>query len=139
MERTSVTCFVSCLSGLGGQRHGMIMLSFKAASGGLIMFLLTDSPREYVIFPSLSPHTRAHVHTHTDERPLLYSNIASAAESGWDFSSRWVSPSGPLAGQLSSTRTKRIVPVDLNAILCQNEATLAHLFTVVGQSVYLSV
>ena len=32
----------------------------------------------------------------------------------------------------------RIVPVDLNAILCQNEATLAHLFTVVGQSVCLS-
>ena len=79
------------------------------------------------------------MHTHTGERPLLYSNIASAAESGWDFSSRWVSPSGPLAGQLSSIRTKRIVPVDLNAILCQNEATLAHLFTVVGQSVRLSV
>lgn len=74
-------------------------------------------------------------HTHTGERPLLYSNIASAAESGWDFSSRWVSPSGPLAGQLSSIRTMSILPVDLNTILCQNEATLAHLFTVVGQSV----
>lgn len=68
------------------------------------------------------------------ERPFLYSNIASAAESGWDFSSRWLCPSGPSAWQLPSMRTTRIVPVDLNAILCQNEASLAYLFTAMGES-----
>jgi len=42
----------------------------------------------------------------------LYRDIRAAAESGWDFSSRW------LAGRsLATLRTTQIVPVDLNSLL----------------------
>lgn len=66
-----------------------------------------------------------------ERRRYFYSAIASAAESGWDFSSRWLEPG---SSNLSSIRTQRILPVDLNAILCQNELTLYHLYSTVGDT-----
>ena len=59
----------------------------------------------------------------------LYSAIASAAESGWDFSSRWFE-----GVNLSTIRTQSILPVDLNAILCQNEKTLHQFYAATGDS-----
>jgi len=64
-------------------------------------------------------------------RPDFYSSIASAAESGWDFSSRWLK-SG--SSELSSIRTQEILPVDLNAILCQNELTLYRLYSALNNT-----
>ncbi|XP_071957606.1 trehalase-like [Antedon mediterranea] len=58
----------------------------------------------------------------------LFSNIASACESGWDFSSRWFNASN----KLRSARTKNIIPVDLNSVLCKNEKILSDLFWEVG-------
>ena len=43
----------------------------------------------------------------------LYCDIASAAESGWDFSSRWFADQHTLR----TLRTTRVVPADLNAFL----------------------
>jgi alpha,alpha-trehalase len=43
----------------------------------------------------------------------LYRDIRAAAESGWDFSSRWLRDPRSLA----SIETTRIVPVDLNSLL----------------------
>lgn len=63
-------------------------------------------------------------------RNNFYSEVASAAESGWDFSSRWLEPG---SSSLSFIRTHKIVPVDLNAILCENEASLQRLYTATGQ------
>lgn len=60
----------------------------------------------------------------------FYSQITSAAESGMDFSSRWLRDDH----NLSSIHTHSIVPVDLNAILCSNEATLASLYRAIGRS-----
>lgn len=51
----------------------------------------------------------------------VYQNLASAAESGWDFSSRWFAPSV----SLSAIRINRIVPVCLNSLLLRAEHTLA--------------
>ncbi|XP_065920770.1 trehalase-like isoform X2 [Dysidea avara] len=65
-------------------------------------------------------------------RSELFTNLASAAESGWDFSSRWLDTEGPMADQLASIRTTSVVPVELNAILCQNEATLAWFNNITG-------
>jgi alpha,alpha-trehalase len=49
----------------------------------------------------------------------LYSQLASGAETGWDYSSRWMAdPSLPSTEALRSLRTKSIVPVCLNSILC---------------------
>ncbi|XP_038065290.1 trehalase-like [Patiria miniata] len=64
------------------------------------------------------------------EAAELYSNLASAAESGWDFSSRWFGEQGTLR----SIRTKEIVPVDLNSILCLNEKLMADFYERAGDT-----
>jgi alpha,alpha-trehalase len=47
------------------------------------------------------------------EPQQLYRDIRAAAESGWDFSSRWLRDPQSLA----SIETTRIIPVDLNSLL----------------------
>jgi alpha,alpha-trehalase len=49
-----------------------------------------------------------------------YNNVIAAAESGWDFSSRWLRD--PL--DMKSMATTSVVPVDLNAILYRVERNL---------------
>lgn len=69
-----------------------------------------------------------------DARPALYQDIASAAESGWDFSTRWLNRTGSREGSLSSTRTRQIIPTDLNSILFFNEKLLAKFFRMAGNT-----
>jgi alpha,alpha-trehalase len=52
----------------------------------------------------------------------VYRNLRAAAESGWDFSSRWLAD----GKTLTTIRTTEIVPVDLNSLLYRLEATIAH-------------
>uniref|UniRef100_A0A0M3JQS4 Trehalase n=1 Tax=Anisakis simplex TaxID=6269 RepID=A0A0M3JQS4_ANISI len=63
-----------------------------------------------------------------EARALLYQNIASSAESGWDFSTRWFADGETLA----SVQTTSIVPVDLNAIMCLNMDLLKYFYRTVG-------
>ena len=67
------------------------------------------------------------------ERPSqeVYRNLRAGAESGWDFSSRWLKD----PKDLSSIRTIDVVPVDLNALLCQLEKTLETAYGLDGASV----
>ncbi|XP_032229226.2 trehalase-like [Nematostella vectensis] len=65
-------------------------------------------------------------------KPPLFQDLASAAESGWDFSSRWF---GKNSTDLKGTMTQSKVPVDLNAVLYRNEKTLERLFTKAGNLV----
>lgn len=58
----------------------------------------------------------------------LYRGIAAAAESGWDFSSRWFATNGAL----NSIHTPDIVPVCLNSILVKTERELARLHALVA-------
>ena len=51
----------------------------------------------------------------------VYRDLRAAAESGWDFSSRWLADGQTLA----TIRTTSIVPVDLNSLLFALEATIA--------------
>jgi alpha,alpha-trehalase len=53
--------------------------------------------------------------------PTLYRNIRGAAESGWDFSSRWFADSR----RRSRIDTTEIVPVDLNSLLYGLETAIA--------------
>ncbi|RDA88721.1 putative trehalase [Ophiocordyceps camponoti-leonardi (nom. inval.)] len=58
----------------------------------------------------------------------LYGDLAGAAESGWDFSSRWgARATGPDNGfPLRSLDTASVVPVCLNSILYANERSIAN-------------
>ncbi|HET7536000.1 MAG TPA: alpha,alpha-trehalase TreF [Candidatus Didemnitutus sp.] len=58
---------------------------------------------------------------HVSDAPGLFRHLRSAAESGWDFSSRWF-----LGGLTrAATRTTDLVPVDLNCFLVRLEQILA--------------
>jgi alpha,alpha-trehalase len=50
----------------------------------------------------------------------VYRDLRAAAESGWDFSSRWLGDSQ----QLISIRTTSIIPVDLNSLLFHLEMSI---------------
>ena len=51
----------------------------------------------------------------------VYRDLRAGAESGWDFSSRWLADSKTLA----TIRTTALLPVDLNSLLFHLETTLA--------------
>ncbi|KAF2010941.1 glycoside hydrolase family 37 protein [Aaosphaeria arxii CBS 175.79] len=66
----------------------------------------------------------------TDEEIAeLYSNLASGAESGFDYTSRWIAnPNDAITDTffpLRSLNTRNIIPVELNSILYHNEITIA--------------
>jgi len=61
----------------------------------------------------------------------LFRDIRAAAETGWDFSSRWFSD----ASDLASIRTSEIVPVDLNTLMFKLEETLAKTYSLQGNKV----
>lgn len=64
---------------------------------------------------------------YTDEQAAeLYSELASGAETGWDYSTRWTkdpfSTQGNITNQnplLRGLNIKNLIPVDLNSILCK--------------------
>lgn len=60
--------------------------------------------------------------------PTCYRNLASGAESGWDFSSRWLSD----WDNLNTIRTSNVIPVDLNSIMYRIDVALVNLYTKVG-------
>jgi alpha,alpha-trehalase len=55
----------------------------------------------------------------------VYLDLRAAAESGWDFSSRWMDDSNDLA----TIHTTDIVPIDLNCLLVELEQTIADAYT----------
>jgi alpha,alpha-trehalase len=59
----------------------------------------------------------------------VYRNLRAAAESGWDFSSRWLADGRNLA----TIRTVELVPVDLNSLLYALEQTLARAYQATAQ------
>jgi alpha,alpha-trehalase len=56
-------------------------------------------------------------------RERFYRNVRAAAESGWDFSSRWMRD----PGDLRTLETVDIVPIDLNSLLYHAERVIAAL------------
>ncbi|KAF2791576.1 glycoside hydrolase family 37 protein [Melanomma pulvis-pyrius CBS 109.77] len=64
-----------------------------------------------------------------EEMAQLYANLASGAESGWDYSSRWLkNPEDAVSDTffpLRSLNTVNVLPVDLNSILYANEIAIA--------------
>jgi alpha,alpha-trehalase len=62
---------------------------------------------------------------------VLFRNLRAAAESGWDFSSRWFKD----AKSFGSIHTTDLIPVDLNCLLCHLEQVLAESYQLAGNAV----
>lgn len=60
-----------------------------------------------------------------EKLPEFYHNIRAAAESGWDFSSRWLDEKGEII-------TTHLLEVDLNCLLYHQETVLADLYSAQG-------
>ena len=58
----------------------------------------------------------------------FYRNIRAAAESGWDFSTRWMDTTG----KLETIQTTFIIPVDLNCLLYNLELSIARSYQLQG-------
>ncbi|EHH23488.1 hypothetical protein EGK_06963 [Macaca mulatta] len=67
------------------------------------------------------------------DREALWAELKAGAESGWDFSSRWLI-GGPNPNSLSGIRTSKLVPVDLNAFLCQAEELMSKFYSRLGRA-----
>lgn len=83
-----------------------------------------DSPRE--------ESYREDIHTaQQSDRPAhhVYRDLRAGAESGWDFSSRWLGKHN----DLSTIRTTSILPVDLNSLLYKLEFMIARLGEAKGE------
>jgi alpha,alpha-trehalase len=67
-------------------------------------------------------------------KKTIYCNLRAGAESGWDFSSRWLTE---IKGQypLYTIHTTDIIPVDLNCLLYYLETTLAKAYLLQHDSV----
>jgi alpha,alpha-trehalase len=61
----------------------------------------------------------------------FYRNIRAAAESGWDFSTRWMDSTG----KLPTIQTTFIAPVDLNCLIYHLELTVAKSYQLQGNVV----
>ena len=59
----------------------------------------------------------------------LWCDIRAAAESGWDFSSRWMAD----GRTLGTTRTRDLLPVGLNSLMLRFEQNMATLYAVLAQ------
>jgi alpha,alpha-trehalase len=57
------------------------------------------------------------------DREAFYRNVRATAESGWDFSSRWMRD----PKDLRTLETTELIPVDLNSLLYEAERTIAAL------------
>jgi alpha,alpha-trehalase len=60
----------------------------------------------------------------------LFRHLRAAAESGWDFSSRWFKD----ATSFASIHTTDIIPIDLNCLLHHLEQTLSEAYQLAGNS-----
>lgn len=65
------------------------------------------------------------------DKKQIFRDLRAAAESGWDFSSRWLTP----YGELPSIRTTDIVPVDLNSLLFHLEQEISRQYAYQGNTV----
>ena len=78
-------------------------------------------------------HTSAENMT-TAQQQALWNNLASGAESGMDFSSRWFAD----PQNISTIQTTSIIPAELNAYLYQMENNIADFADMMGNTTVAS-
>lgn len=84
-----------------------------------------------IIYPETTP-------LNDSQQASLYANLATGAESGWDYGTRWLANPNDAARDvyfpLRSLNVVNIVPVCLNSILYDNEITIAGFLNQTGNS-----
>ncbi len=70
-------------------------------------------------------------HKSNQNPETLFRHLRAAAESGWDFSSRWFKD----VNSFESIHTTEIIPIDLNCLLYHLEKTLAEAYLLSGNQV----
>jgi len=83
-----------------------------------------DSPRPEAYAEDIQMAQKA-----SGKAGIVYSHIRAAAESGWDFSSRWFKD----GQQMETIQTTHLIPVDLNCLLLHTEETLLKIYTLSGE------
>lgn len=86
-----------------------------------------QTPRPESYREDVETATRAH----DRDVSRVYLDIRAAAESGWDFSSRWFKE----PTDISTIHTTDIIPVDLNCLLYDLELTIAKTYRILKQGV----
>jgi len=85
------------------------------------------APRPESYFTDYTTANGPGVSLNDTQKAALYAELASTAESGWDFSSRWFSD-GTNDGSLRNLNTRSLIAVDLNSILYNDHIALAALY-----------
>lgn len=116
--------------------HKYILNEGLAAAEQEYNFFMTKKSISYedVIFnvysvdtntPRLESYTEDLItHSMCKEKNKIYNNLATGAESGWDFLSRWLQD----GKNLQTINIKDIIPVDLNSILMKNEIIIKNFY-----------
>lgn len=79
--------------------------------------------------------TTASFFENEQDRLKCYSELKSGAETGWDFSTRWIfDPNGTHYANLSYIQTSRVIPVDLNAFLCRDFKELSRFYKILNDN-----
>lgn len=70
-----------------------------------------------------------------EEKEEFYYHIKAGAESGWDYSTRWmINAQAQNQGTLLDVKTSFIIPVDLNAIMYMNYRTMSDFYAQLGDT-----
>ncbi|KAH8050807.1 hypothetical protein JL722_11149 [Aureococcus anophagefferens] len=106
-------------------RRGLLVCDCYGAAKDMILNLL-DYVEAFGFVPNGAARTTSTGRSRRSSRTCaraIYGDLAAAAESGWDFSSRWLGE----PDRLETIETSRVVPADLNAIFVRFERNLAAL------------
>jgi len=94
-----------------------------------------NTPRPESYREDMETAAEAVAHQPNLKKEDVYRNLRAAAESGWDFSSRWLSPDKENNFRLSTIHTIDIIPVDLNSLIYNLELTLAKAYGIASNDV----
>ena len=87
-------------------------------------------PESYLEDYELAQHCKT-----SEEKTIMYYEMKTGAETGWDYSSRWFIDSKMTNnGTLKDTKARSIVPVDLNSIMAKNAEILGQFYDLIGDS-----
>ncbi|KAI4456204.1 trehalase [Holotrichia oblita] len=97
-----------------------------------VYFASSEGPRPESYREDIST---ASTFTNQEDKQNLYNELKAAAQSGWDFSSRWIfDANGGNNANLSFTQTTRVAPVDLNSYLYGAFYNMAAFYSILGNN-----